>query len=298
MKTYLITGATGGLGLKITEQLAADKNNRIIMLIRNIQKGMKTARNIGSNVEACQLDLSNLSDISTFIKSWDQKIHGLINNAGVQFVNETRYTPDGYEETIAVNHLAAFMLTLGLGPHLKGVRVLFIGSGTHNPDYPLSKAFGFRGAQYNSVSDLLKGNTTAKNIRQANRDRYCTSKLLNIMTAVELSKRYTDFSSFVLDPGLMPGAGLAREQGTVMQFMWKNIMPFMGLFMPDTSSPVRSAKTASWIMTTPGLEHQSGTVFSYTGKPYSYVWNEIVYNDQIRNDIFEDSMKIIQRYLD
>ncbi len=143
----------------------------------------------------------------------------MINNAGVQFVNETKFTRDGFEETIPVNHLAAFMLTIGLMPYLEGGRVLFIGSGTHNPNYPLARMFGFRGAQYTSIVDLAQGKSNAKNTRQMNLDRYATSKLLNMISAVELSSRFKNFSSYVLDPGLMPGTGLARYQNRIMRFL-------------------------------------------------------------------------------
>lgn len=41
MKTYLVTGSTGGLGLKIAEQLAEDKSNKILMVIYNIKRVRK-----------------------------------------------------------------------------------------------------------------------------------------------------------------------------------------------------------------------------------------------------------------
>jgi NAD(P)-dependent dehydrogenase (short-subunit alcohol dehydrogenase family) len=53
-------------------------------------------------------------------KDWNRKLDRLVNNAGVQFSSRDNFTTDSFEETIAVNHLAAFMLTLGLAKHLKG----------------------------------------------------------------------------------------------------------------------------------------------------------------------------------
>ncbi len=111
MKTFLITGATGGLGLEIVKNLAKDKNNRVIMAIRDIDKGLKITRELSGNIELIQLDLSELTNIKEFLQNWDTPLDGLINNAGVQFVNDTNFTSDEFEETIAVNHLAAFMLT-------------------------------------------------------------------------------------------------------------------------------------------------------------------------------------------
>lgn len=298
MKTFLVTGSTGGLGLEIVRNLVKDRKNKVIMAIRNLNKGLEIAHKLGGNVEALQLDLSQLTNIGDFIRKWDTPIDGLINNAGVQFVNETRFTRDGYEETIAVNHLSAFMLTIGLIPCLAGGRVLFIGSGTHNPNYPHARMFGFRGGQYTSIKDLAQGKSRAKNTKQINRDRYATSKLLNTITGVELSRRFKDFSSYVLDPGLMPGTGLARHQNSIVQFLWKTIMPAFGFFLQDTTSARRSGKTAAWIMATPKVQYQSGEILSYNRKSSKHVWKEVVLNEEIGRDVFEDSMRIVGNFLE
>ncbi len=297
MKTYLVTGATGGLGLEIVRNLAKDRKNKVIMAIRDLDKGLKIANELAENIEVLELDLSELANIRDFLKNWEIPLDGLINNAGIQFVNETKYTRDGYEETIAVNHLAAFMLTTGLMPHLTGGKVLFIGSGTHNPKYFIGKMFGFRGAQYTTMKDLIEGKSNGQSPEQMNRNRYATSKLLNTITAVELARRFKEVSSYVLDPGLMPGTGLARYQNSTMQFLWKNVMPIIGHFLPDTASTRRSGKVAAWIMETSTIKHQSGEIFSYNKKPNKYVWKEVVLNKKIGREVYEDSMEIIRGFL-
>jgi len=297
MKTYLVTGATSGLGLEIVKNLAENEENRVIMAIRNLAKGLEIAQEIGSNVESIELDLSKLSNIKKFIHDWDLQIDGLINNAGVQFVNETKFTQDGYEETIAVNHLAAFMLTIGLRPYLENGNVLFIGSGTHNPNYPLAKIFGFRGAQYTCIQELARGNSNAANTVQMNLDRYATSKLLTMITAVELSRRFENFSSYVLDPGLMPGTGLARNQTKIIQFLWKNVMPIFRFFLPDTTTAKKSGKAAAWIVSLPHPQNKSGTIYSYNKKPNRYVWEKVILDENIGEEVYKDSMNIIDGYL-
>lgn len=249
MKTFLVTGTTSGLGIEIVKNLAGKKNNKVIMAVRDLDRGMKIAK-------------------------------------------------DGYEETIAVNHLAAFMLTIGLIPHITGGRILFIGSGTHNPDHPLGPVFGFRGAQYTSIEDLLKGKSKTQRTRQMNLDRYATSKLLNTITAVELSKRFKTFYSYVLDPGLMPGTGLARYQNSTLRFLWNKVMPFIGFFLPDTASAEKSGKTAAWIMETSTVTDKSGEIFSYNQKPSKYVWEEVVLNEKIGKEVYEDSMNTIKKFLE
>jgi NAD(P)-dependent dehydrogenase (short-subunit alcohol dehydrogenase family) len=297
MKTFLVTGATGGLGLEIVKNLAKSRSNRVIMAIRDLDKDKKITDELEGNIEVLHLDLSQLNNIRDFLRNWNFPLAGLINNAGVQFVNETSFTQDGYEETIAVNHLAAFLLTAGLAPFLKGGRVLFIGSGTHNPNYPLGKIFGFRGAQYTTMNDLIEGNSNAKTTKQMNLDRYSTSKLLNTITAVELSRRFKEFSSYVLDPGLMPGTGLARYQNGTMRFLWKKVMPIIGHLLPDTTSTRRSGKAAAWIMETSPIKYQSGEILSYNKKPNKYVWTDVVLNKKIGTEVYESSKKIVEDFL-
>ena len=298
MKTFLVTGAIGGLGLEIVKNLAKSRKNRVFMAIRNYDKGLKIANELDGNIEILQLDLSLLANIRNFLQKWDMPLDGLINNAGVQFVNETKFTRDGFEETIAVNHLAAFMLTTGLMPHLTGGSVLFIGSGTHNPNYPFGKMFGFRGAQYTTMNDLLEGKSNALTTKQKNLDRYATSKLLNTIMAVELSRRFKAFSSYALDPGMMPGTGLARDHNSTIQFLWKKVMPITGHLLPDTTSTRRSGKVAAWIMETSTIKNQSGEIFSYNKKPNKYVWKEVALNEKIGREVYEDSMKIIGNFLE
>ncbi len=174
---------------------------------------------------------------------------------------------------------------------------MFIGSGTHNPNYPFGKMYGFRGSQYSTMENLIKGKSNAKSTKQMNLDRYATSKLLNTITAVELSRRYREFTSYVLDPGLMPGTGLARYQNSVMLFLWKNIMPLMGHLLPDTTSTRRSGKTAAWIVQTSKVKDQSGQIFSYNRKPNKYVWEEFVFDKKIGREVYEESMKAIEPFL-
>jgi hypothetical protein len=160
-----------------------------------------------------------------------------------------------------------------------------------------AKYFGFRGAQYTSVNELSEGLRESTDINLQNRDRYSTFKFLNMVTVVELSRRYKNFSSFVLDPGLMPCNGLARTQHSVMLFLWKWLMPIIGIFLPDTSSPRRSGNTASWIISDQKLDYASGTIFSYNKKPSKHVWKEMVLNENIGKEVDEDSLLIVKGFL-
>lgn len=297
MKTYIITGATRGLGLAIAKCLALDPSNRVVLAVRNSELGQRLATSIGPNVEVVALNLRSPSSIDAFIAEWQGDIAGLINNAGVQIVNETRFTEqEKFEETFAVNHLAALRLTHGLLPALKGGRVLFIGSGTHNPNNKVAKLFGFRGAKLESIKDCAEGLNSHGSIKQMGMDRYATSKFLNMVTAVELSRRApsADIAFFCLDPGLMAGTGLARTAPALLQFLWANILPIVAKLLPDTSTPERSGAAAAWIMTSSELEGKTGIIFSYNRKPSNGVWSR-VFDAEVGNSVIQDSMDLLAK---
>lgn len=295
MKTIMVTGSTQGLGLQIAAQLSKLNDTEVILAVRNIEKGKKIARKLGENVRAVKLDLSKLGNIATFVNDWSTKLDGLVNNAGVQFSADDSFTQDGFEETIAVNHLAAFMLTKGLEKHLSDGKVLFIGSATHHPT--AAESFGFRGAQYTSIPELAAGKSSSSSAAQRNRDRYATSKFLNMVTAVELTRRNKPYEAFVLDPGLMPGTGLARTQKSVIrQIIWKRVLPILRPLLPDTSSARNSAKAAVWILNKARLPYPSGTTFSFNKQPSKNVWQEKVNDPKIGAEVFEQSLEIINKF--
>jgi len=210
-------------------------------------------------------------------------------------VNETRFTQkEHFEETFAVNHLAALKLTMGLLPFLEGGRVLFIGSGTHNPKNRTATIFGFRGARFNSIQQCADGLDETGSTRQIGMDRYATSKFLNMVTTIELARRLPPdrVSFFCLDPGLMAGTGLARTAPAPLRFVWKNLLPLAAKLLPDTSTPTRSGKVAAWIMTSKELEKQTGGIFSFDYQPSKRVW-ENVFDPEIGRKAIDDSLNLL-----
>jgi NAD(P)-dependent dehydrogenase (short-subunit alcohol dehydrogenase family) len=295
MRTYIITGATGSLGRATATCLAQEPETRVILAVRNTERGQRVAAEIGHDVEVTELDLSSFDSIDAFISSWQGNIAGLINNAGIQIVNETRFTqPEHFEETFAVNHLAALKLTMGLLPFLEGGRVLFIGSGTHNPKNKAATIFGFRGARFTSIRQCADGLNESGSAKQIGMDRYATSKFLNTVTTVELARRMTPerVAFFCLDPGLMAGTGLARTESTPLRFVWKNLLPLAAKLFPDTSTPTRSGKAAAWIMTSEELEKQTGMIFSFDCRPSKRVW-EKVFDTEIGRRVLDDSLDLL-----
>jgi NAD(P)-dependent dehydrogenase (short-subunit alcohol dehydrogenase family) len=139
-KTILITGATDGIGKETARQLAA-MGARILLHGRNAEKAARVREGLvlSSGNEAIEIliaDLQSLAQVRRLaedVSAQKDRLDVLINNAGV-YMEQYRKTPDGYEMTFAVNHLAPFLLTNLLLDMLKKSapsRIITVSSSAH-----------------------------------------------------------------------------------------------------------------------------------------------------------------------
>lgn len=273
MRTILITGANRGLGLELAKKLATDADTQVVLAVRDRKLGDAAAASIGRNATVRTLDMASRSSIQQFVQDWDVPLNGLINNAGLQNTSTPEFTDDGFETTLAVNHLAPLELTLGLLPYLQNGTVMGVGSGTHNPDDRVAKLFGFRGGRFSSIADLAKGEMDAKSNQQAGLDRYATSKLLFMATAPELARRYEKTRFVTLDPGLMPGTGLARSAPAPIRWVWNNVMPLFVPLVSGASTPTKSAAAGKKAFNDP--QSKSGQIFDHHGRATDNFWDKV-----------------------
>lgn len=116
-KIALITGANSGLG-KATAIGLAKRGYHIVMVARNRERGESARQDIieasqNSSVDLMFADLSSQKDIhvlATHYRQQYQRLDLLVNNAGNSFMTR-QISPDGIELSLAVNHLASFLLT-------------------------------------------------------------------------------------------------------------------------------------------------------------------------------------------
>ena len=116
-RTAVVTGASAGIGLEIARVLA-DHGALVVLACRNASKseraaGQIRARNPAARLEVVGLDLARQASVRTAaaeISARYPSLDLLINNAGVM---EPPYeqTEDGFELTLATNHLGHFALT-------------------------------------------------------------------------------------------------------------------------------------------------------------------------------------------
>ncbi|MGC4118720.1 MAG: SDR family NAD(P)-dependent oxidoreductase [Myxococcales bacterium] len=292
MRTILITGATSGLGLALARALDAVDDVELVLGVRNLDAARRVAATLRREPKVVELDVASVSSIRRFTSTWTTPLFALVNNAGVQLLGPTQLTEHGVETTLAVNHLGPLQLTLGLLPRLEGGRVLGIGSGTHNPNHRFARLAGFRGGRWSSIAALARGEMDAASDAQRGKDRYATSKLVSMVAAMELARRHPKVAFATLDPGMMPGTGLARANPWYLRFAWRAVLPWLVPLLDDASSPARSAAAARRLLLELPLE--SGEVYDFTARPSTRVWPE-ARSPELGRRVVDESLALLDQ---
>jgi len=130
-KAVLVTGASTGIGRKVTEKLAAD--GYFVYAGARKEEDLKALAAI-KNVQAVRLDVTNLQDIDVAvetIKRGGRGLYGLVNNAGVSTVGTLAdLKPEEFDLIMAVNVYGPYRVTRAFEPLIladKG-RIVTIGS--------------------------------------------------------------------------------------------------------------------------------------------------------------------------
>ncbi|GAA3560917.1 hypothetical protein GCM10022222_50890 [Amycolatopsis ultiminotia] len=186
-KTFVVTGASAGLGESTTRALA-QAGARVVMAVRNEQKATAVVREIGrtrGRIEIRRLDVSSLDSVAAFADSWSGPIDVLVNNAGISLV-PLAYTGDGLERQMATNYFGAVALTGALLPHVTD-RVVSLSSQLHRVSRLQVADLNWKSRKYDEVA------------------AYCDSKLAVVLFATELQRRLAAGASAVRSITAHPG---------------------------------------------------------------------------------------------
>jgi NAD(P)-dependent dehydrogenase (short-subunit alcohol dehydrogenase family) len=266
-RPLVVVGASTGLGRATARLLAAD--HPVIAAGRDVA----ATRAAVPAAEVLPVDLARLADVRRLAADLAARgpIAGLVCNAGVQDAGAPSFTADGHETTFAVNHLAHTALVLHLLPAFApGARVVFVGSGTLDPDKALARRTGYRGGRYTSARALAAGDgDPAVSDAQRARDRYATSKLCNVLTMRALAARVpaARVAFHAIDPGLMAGTGLARQMPWYARAVWHSLMRAFVPLLPGGSTPARSARVIRQLLVDPALAGRTGHYVDERGRP-------------------------------
>ena len=186
----IVTGASGSMGAAATEALAR-QGHPVVMACRNRQKAEAVRAEILSRVpdarlEIRQLELSSMASVREFAAGFERgEVAALFNNAGV-ISRGYSLTPEGLEQTFAVNYFGPFLLTRLLLPAMAAdARIVSMVSLT---------------CRFVSV--------TPESLRPAAGEfsrlgTYARSKLALLHFSQELSRRHPALRVNVADPGIV-----------------------------------------------------------------------------------------------
>ncbi len=212
-KTAIVTGGSSGLGLE-TASVLAQKNARVIIAVRNLEKGNAASNVIkktfpDADITIMKLDLSDLSSITAFAGKFNSRFSQLdllINNAGVM-APPFQKTTDGFELQMGTNHLGHFALTGHLIDVIKNTpksRIVTVSSMAHkmgNIDF----------------DDL---NWEKRSYKKWN--AYGDSKIANLYFTYALQKRLEQDGSHVIAAAAHPGWTATELQRHTLLFSTLN----------------------------------------------------------------------------
>lgn len=245
-RTAVVTGATSGLGRAAATRLAATPGWRVVLAVRDAGRGAAIARELGRGTDVVPLDLASLDSVRAAADGIARDlapVDALVLNAGVQTPRADRVSADGLELTFAVNHLAHFLLTDRLRPHLAAdARVVVVSSGTHWGT--LRKAGPFPAPRWQDPHLLARPRA------ESGQRAYATSKLANVYFAYEAARRYPGITVTAFDPGLMPATGLARAYPAPARVLYTALAPVLTR-LPFAQDPATAARQLAALVTHP-----------------------------------------------
>ena len=323
----LITGTTSGVGLYAVKALF-NRGWRIITANRDPVKAEIAAKGIGlpvgrsRQIDHLMMDLSDLESVRNGVKNLkgilDSPLDALVCNAAVYLprLRKPLRSPQGYEISMATNHLGHFLLIQLLIDNLRNSnrpvwtgrswsaeppRVVILGTVTAN-----SKELGGKipipaPADLGDLSGFEGGFLSP--IAMANGKRfkpgkaYKDSKLCNMIVTQELHRRYQDspilFSS--LYPGCVANTKLFRNTPRIFQILFPWFQKLItGGFVTQSTAGERVAQ----VVADPGFAI-SGVHWSWGNRQrknrqqFSQELSDRVTDTRTSYKVWELSMKLV-----
>lgn len=243
-RTYLVTGATSGIGLE-TMRVLALRGAHVIGTGRTLERARAACAGVPGRTTPLAMDLTDSPSVvacARAVQALGAPLDGLVCNAGVMGLQRLELA-NGIERHFATNHLGHFLLVAHLLDALRAApqgRVVVVASGVMVWSRPT-------GIEWDNL-DGRRG--------YDEKIAYGQSKLANALFSFELARRLagTAVTSNSLHPGYVD-TQLFRHYPL-------SLNGFRGLLSARKKVPVeRGAATSCYLATAPALASVSGHYF-------------------------------------
>jgi NAD(P)-dependent dehydrogenase (short-subunit alcohol dehydrogenase family) len=243
-KTFVVTGASSGIGLALARALARTAH-RLVIVGRNeprLRAATEVTVSQKRNIEVIPIlvDLGTLERVHSLAEQLERlpRIDVLIHNAGI-LPAQRRLTSDGFEESFATNHLAPFVLNRALRRRLIASapsRVVQVSAGL-----ALGASLDWEGDPHGARFDPVS--------------TYARTKLWNLLATLEFAAELEGSGVTVnaVHPGVVRtrlGEGAPGLPNAEARRGWL--------------SPEGGARGPLYLATAPELEHTTGRFFDQT----------------------------------
>lgn len=255
-KTIVVTGATAGIGYRTALEFC--RRGGFVIGIGRSETRCNNARDRilkelpQARVHFVTGDLSRQSEVKRLAGEIETTLRAekfkaldvLVNNAGL-FMDKLVLTEDGIETTIAVNHMAPFLLTHLLLPLLQkssSGRVITVSSDSH-------------------LRTILIPERIRKPLIFISLWQYKLSKLANVLFSLEFNQQHSNNAvhAFAVDPGLVNTDIGLKGTGPLSSFIWQKrqklgvdpIEPATTILFLAGDADAQKSSTVYWHDSTP-----------------------------------------------
>jgi len=275
--TVIITGASSGVGLQAARALAQTGQWQVVMACRNVAKAQSAAQAVNmaqGSYQILQVDMADLNSVRRFVQDFratGAPLTALVCNAAIYMplIKEPLRSPQGFELTVATNHLGHFLLCNLLLKDFQAVgvqepRLVILGTVTHNPNelggkIPPRPNLG----EMKGLVEGFKGAMTMIDGKAFEPVKaYKDSKVCNVLTMQELHRRYhqsTGITFSSLYPGCVATTALFRDHYPLFQKLFPLFQKYItGGFVSEELAGERVAQ----VVADPEF-HESGVYWSW-----------------------------------
>ena len=322
----LITGTTSGVGLNTLKPLLRIGWKVIAVNRSNKRAKVKAQQSLTDsemkNIHFIEVDLSDLDDVrlgcSEILKKFKNPINSIICNAAVYKprLKKPERSPQGFENSMAVNHFGHFLLISLLLENILSSEKEIDLNGKTTKFKPRITVLGTVTANYSELGGRIPipapadlGNLSGfKNgflspISMANGKKfkpgkaYKDSKLCNMVTVQELSKRYSKEKIIInsIYPGCVADTNLFRDTPWLFRFLFPIFQKFITKgYVSQRLAGERVAQVASFKeYAKPAVHWSWGNRQKFGRKAFSQKLSRRIIDSDISRQTYELTRKLV-----